>query len=323
MRMKLVSTFTFTEDQMQKMQSIGVDVKQFQSEQELLGSKEYIDAEIIIANHRTLQRDFLEQCRNVQWVQVAHIGIERLPMDYLKERGIIVINARGGMGVPIAEDILCKMLMLSRKSATVMKNQFNRTWEKAGSFINLSGKTVGIIGTGDVGTETAKRAKVFGMKTIGINTDGRGIPEFDEIYEPHEINNVISQSDFNVLTLPLTEKTRNLVDEEQFKKMKPSSFLINISRGALINEEILLHYLKNRKIAGAALDVFVEEFKLGYLPEESPFWELDNIIITPHCAGSGDGFQQRFSHVFLTNLSYFVKGNIEQMANIREFGKGY
>jgi len=321
--MKLVSTFLFTPEQLQEMQSKGVQVKQYNSEQALIDGKEYVDANIIIANHRTLQKEFLEQCKKVEWVQMAHIGIERLPMDYLKEREIIVINARGAMGVPISEDIICKMLMLSRKSATVMKNQFNNSWTKVEGFINLSGKTAGVIGTGDVGTQTAIRARSFGMRTIGINTNGRPLPEFDETYKLEELNEVIAQSDFIILTLPLTERTTNLLDEEQFERMKPSSFLINISRGALINENILLSYLKNKKIAGAALDVFVDEFKLGHLPKGSSFWELDNIVITPHCAGSGDGFNQRFSSVFLSNLECFVKGNPERMVNVREFGKGY
>jgi len=321
--MKLVSTFAFRPDHLSEISSLGVEVVQFGSEQELTDGEEYADADIIIANHRTLQSTFLEKCRKVKWVQVAHIGIERLPMDYLQERGIIVVNARGSMGVPIAEDIMCKMLMLARKSAAVMKNQFEHAWKKVGDIINLSGKTAGIIGTGDVGTETAIRARAFGMKTIGVNTNGRPIPEFDEVYKPEELNKVISQSDFLILTLPLTDKTRNLIDEEQFKWMKPTAFLINISRGAIVNEHILLHYLKNRIIAGAALDVFVEEFERGYLPEDSAFWDLDNVVITPHCAGAGDGFYERFTKVFLYNLHCFVKGNVEQMVNVREFGKGY
>ncbi|WP_010277890.1 D-2-hydroxyacid dehydrogenase [Paenibacillus senegalensis] len=321
--MKLVSTYRFAPEQLEEMNTLGLEVKQYGSEQELVDSKEYADADIIIANHRTLQQDFLEQCDKVRWVQVAHIGIERLPMDYLKERGVIVINARGAMGVPISEDILCKMLMLVRQSAVVMKNQFDHAWKKAGPVRNLSGKTAGIIGTGDVGTETAVRARAFGMKTIGINTDGRELPEFDAIYTPEQINEVLAQSDFNILTLPLTEQTANLIDKEQFAVMKPDSYLINISRGALINEEVLLDSLQNRKIAGAALDVFVEEFKHGYLPEESPFWKLDNIIITPHYAGAGDGFGARFSSVFMENLGHFVAGRMSEMVNVRQFGKGY
>jgi len=320
---KMVTTFTFLPEQVEAMRAKGVDVLQYNSEQALIDGEEYVDADIIIANHRTLQRDFLERCKRVRWVQVAHIGIERLPMDYLQERGVIVINARGGMGVPIAEDILCKMLMLSRKSASLMKHQFERAWTKASGIVNLSGKTVGIIGAGDVGTETAIRARAFGMRTIGINTDGRPSPDFDAIYKPEQLNEVLAQSDFHVLALPLTDRTVNLIDEEQFAAMRLSSFLINISRGALINEAALLDALRNRRIAGAALDVFVEEFKLGYLPKESPFWDLDNIIITPHCAGAGDGFAARFTKVFLTNLDHFLQGDVDRMVNVREFGKGY
>ncbi|MCR8635285.1 D-2-hydroxyacid dehydrogenase [Paenibacillus radicis (ex Xue et al. 2023)] len=322
--MKLVSTYPFDQKQLAEMDSKGITVKLFKGEQDLIQSDEYTDADIIIANHRTLQQDFLEKCEKVKWVQVAHIGIERLPMDYLKERGVTVINARGSLGLPIAEDILCKMLMLSRKSVRVVKNQFDHIWgNTGGGFINLYGKTAGIIGAGDVGTETAIRARAFGMKVIGINTTGNELPEFDAMYKPEQLNEVIAQSDYIILTLPLTDQSVNLLGEEQFKLMKPTAFIINISRGALINEEILLDYLQNKKIAGAGLDVFVEEFKLGKLPAESPFWELDNVLITPHCAGGGDQFHQRFSAGFMHNLDLFLQGKADEMINVRQFGKGY
>ncbi|TBL75154.1 D-2-hydroxyacid dehydrogenase [Paenibacillus thalictri] len=321
--MKLVSTFKFQESQLEEIRAKGVEVKLFGSEQEFADSGEYADADIIIANHRTLQRDFLEKCEKVKWVQVAHIGIERLPMDYLQERGVVVVNARGSLGMPIAEDIMCKMLMLARKSAAVMNKQLAHEWGGVRGFINLNGKTAGIIGTGDVGTETAIRARAFGMRVIGINTTGRQLPEYDRVYKPEQLNEVITQSDFIVLSLPLTDQSVNLLGEEQFKLMKPTAFIINISRGALIDEEVLLDYLRGHKIAGAGLDVFVEEFKLGKLPPESPFWELDNIIITPHCAGGGDQFNERFTGGFMHNLQLFLDGKWEQMLNVREFGKGY
>lgn len=321
--MKLVSTYTFQASDIEKIKGLGVELVQFKTENDMVDSGEYVDADIIIANHRTLQQVFLEECRNVKWVQVAHIGIERLPMEYLRQRGVIVINARGSLGVPIAEDVITKMLMLSRKSVDLVKHQLNRTWKSAGPVVNLSGKTLGVIGTGDVGTETAVRARAFGMRLLGINTDGRPLPEFDEIYTPDRLNEVIRQSDYIALTLPLTDRTVNLIGAEQFRLMKPNAYLINISRGALIDEEVLLDYLRSRKIGGAGLDVFVEEFKLGRLPPESPFWELDNVVITPHCAGGGDGFYGRFSGGFLYNLKQFAEGRTERMINVREYGKGY
>ncbi|MFH5183412.1 D-2-hydroxyacid dehydrogenase [Paenibacillus sp. TAB 01] len=321
--MKLVSTYPFKPGDAQWMKEKGVHLVQFKSEQELIDSETYRDAEIIVANHRTLQQDFLQKCDAVRWVQVPHIGIERLPMDYLQSRGVIVINARGSLGVPIAEDIITKMLMLSRKSADLVRKQQERSWGGLSGVVNLSGKTLGVIGTGDVGTETAVRARPFGMKVLGINTDGRALPEFDQTYTLDHLNEVIEQSDYIALTLPLTDQTLNLMDEEQFKRMKPTAFLINISRGALINEEILLDYLRSHKIGGAGLDVFVEEFKLGKLPPESPFWKLDNVIITPHCAGGGDGFDMRFTQGFRFNLEKYIAGSPEQMINVRVYGKGY
>lgn len=322
--MKLVSTYRFDAGQQARMKEKGLTVELFASEQELTQSDAYRDADIIIANHRTLQRDFLEQCERVKWVQVPHIGIERLPMDYLQQRGVIVINARGSLGLPIAEDIMCKMLMLSRKSMTVARNQAAHVWGKTGGgFINLYGKTVGIVGAGDVGTETAIRARAFGMKVLGVNTSGRALPEYDEMFTLERLNEVIAQSDYIVLSIPLTDRTEQLIGAAQFAAMKPTAFLINISRGALIDEAVMLDYLRERKIAGAGLDVFVEEFKLGMLPPESPFWELDNVVITPHCAGGGDQFHERFSQGFMHNLDLFVQGRTNEMINVRHFGKGY
>lgn len=320
--MKLVSTYGFKPSDVEWMKDNRVHLVQFKSEQELIDSRGNTDAEIIVANHRTLQQDFLEKYQALRWVQVPHIGIERLPMDYLHSRGIIVSNAGGSLGVPIAEDIITKMLILSRKSADLIRKQQERSWGGMSGVINLSGKTLGVIGTGDVGTETAIRARPFGMKVLGINTDGRTLPEFDQTYTLDYLNDVIEQSDFIALTLPLTNKTVNLIDKEQFERMKPTAFLINISRGALINEEILLDCLRNHKIGGAGLDVFVEEFKYGKLPKDSPFWDLDNVIITPHSAGAGDGFDMRFTQGFRYNLEKYL-GNRDQMINVRVYGRGY
>ncbi|TDF98070.1 D-2-hydroxyacid dehydrogenase [Paenibacillus piri] len=321
--MKLVSTYPFKPDDAAWMKEKGIQLVPFQTEQELIDSGAYADAEVIVANHRTLQQSFLEKCQSVKWVQVPHIGIERLPMDYLKSRDVIVINARGSLGVPIAEDIITKMLMLSRKSMELHKKQLERSWGGLRGVVNLSGKTLAVIGTGDVGTETAIRARPFGMKVLGINTDGRELPEFDETYTLDQLNEVIGQSDYIALTLPLTDQTANMLGEEQFKRMKPNAILINISRGALIDEEVLLDCLRNRKIGGAGLDVFVEEFKLGKLPPESPFWELDNVLITPHCAGGGDGFDRRFTQGFKYNLEKYMSGSRDDMINVRIYGKGY
>lgn len=321
--MKLVTKVTFNDKQLAQMTAWGVEVHTYPSDAALIEAGEHADADIIIADHRTLQEPFLEQCKALRWVQVPHIGIERLPMDTLKARDILVINARGALGVPIAEHILCQMLMLSRKSKAALRNQQAKAWVKEGGVLNLSGKTVGIVGTGDVGTETAIRARSFGMRTIGINTDGRAVEPFERIYTPDGIHELIEQSDFVVLTLPLTDRTTGMIGREELARMKPTAHLLNISRGALIDKDALVEAFREKRIAGAALDVFIDEFKHGLLPESSPFWDLDNILITPHVAGAGDGFGQRFCGVFMGNLERFVKGDYGSMVNVRQFGKGY
>lgn len=322
-QLKLVSTFKFKNNDIEWMKELGVEPVIFDSEEELANASVSHNAQIIIANHRTLNQEFLKKCREVRWIQLSHVGIERLPMDYLENRQVIVVNSRGCSGVPIAEDILAKMLMFSRKSAEVYRNQLKREWIKIKGIANLSEKTLGIIGTGDIGTETALRARPFGMNIIGINSDGRFMPDFNKTFSLDQLNEVIAQSDFIILTLPLTEKTVNLIDKEQFECMKPNAVLINVSRGALINEEHLIDVLRNDKIGGAALDVFVEEFKYRKLPPKSPFWDLDNVIITPHYAGMGDGFYACFMNLFRDNLEKYKAGLVDQMVNVCQYGKGY
>lgn len=321
--MYLLSTFKFNDDEIDKMKQFEVDTKVFESEKDLDSSEEVYKADAIIANHRTLQIDFLEKCKNLKWIHVPHIGIERLPMQYLKERKIIVTNARGIAGVPISEDILCMMLMLARKSKEAVKSQLNHQWEHHKGVFNLYNKTIGVMGTGNVGTDTAKRAKAFGMKTVGLNTTGNSVEYFDKVYKTSEVNEFLKHCDFIACTIPPTKETIGLIDKEQFECMKSTAYIINISRAVIFNEEILYEYLKNKKIAGAALDVFMDEFKLGYLPKESPFWDLDNIIITPHMAAAGDGGRAASIKIILQNVESFCTGREAAMLNIRDYDKGY
>lgn len=321
--MHILSTFKLGDEEISKIEQLGAKVTIFNSENELIQSTEVEDADAIIANHRTLQIDFLDRCKKLKWIHAPHIGIERLPMKYLKDRKILVTNARGTAGVPISENILCMMLMLARKSKDVVKNQIDHLWKSPKGVFNLFGKTLGVLGTGNVGSETANRAKAFGMNIIGLNTTGKSVENFEKVYKTEDINEFLVQCDFIVCTLPPTEKTIKLIDEEQFKCMKPTVYIINISRAAIFNEEILYDYLKNEKIAGAALDVFMDEFKMGYLPAESPFWELDNLIVTPHMAGGGHLWNYFSSKIIMHNIESFCKGHANEMLNIRDYDKGY
>jgi phosphoglycerate dehydrogenase-like enzyme len=321
--MKILTTFKPGKEVITQMEKLGACVTVFASEEELIKSDEVEEADAIIANHRTLQIDFLNRCKKIRWIHVPHVGIERLPLQYLKERDIIATNARGTAGVPISEHIMTMMLMLARKSFAAYKNQLARAWKSPDNVFNLYNKTVGLLGTGDVGSETAKRAKAFGMRTIGYNTTGEPLEHFDRVYSPDGLNEFLAQCDFIVCTLPPTPKTEYLIDEEQFKCMKSTAYIINISRAIIFNEEVLYSYLKDKKIGGAALDVFMDEFRLGYLPEDSPFWDLDNLIITSHMAGAGDQWNYFSTNIIMHNVQCFCENRLDDMINIRDYDKGY
>lgn len=324
--MHLLSTFQLSPEDTAKAETLGMEILYFKNQNELKewkDTKVLAEADAVIANQRTLQPDFLEKCTNLKWAHVPHVGIEHLPLDYLESRKIVLTNARGVAGPPISEDILCKMLALARKYNVIARQQQERRWNFPGSISELSGKTAGILGTGNIGTETAAKAKVFGMKTLGLNTTGDSVHFFDEVYVTSEINQLILQSDFIICTIPLTKDTHHLISREQLELMKPTAFIINISRGNLFDEAVLLEFLSDRRIAGAALDVFADELIYGCLPKESPFWTLDNVIITPHMAGAGDREWERNAAIIMTNIEAVCTDDKNKMLNIRNYRKGY
>ena len=324
MKILLLSALHFTKDEIEKIQRFGADITLFPSEKELVDSDLPAGAHVLIGKMNMLQIEMLEKCESLEWIHLPHIGMDRVPMEYLKKRRILVTHSRGAVGIPISEDIFCKILMLARQKKTLAMQQREHIWtsdaqNRQRNTLNLHGKTIGILGTGDVGTETAKKAKVFGMKTVGLNTSGTCVANFDEVYITTEIDRLISQSDFIVCTLPNTKETFHLVDKAQFELMKPTAYIANISRANIFNEEVLFEYLKSRKIAGAALDVFSQE----PLPADNPFWDLENVIISPHCAALGDGLHERLSRIALHNIELFCKGQKDKMLNIRDYDKGY
>lgn len=323
--MNFLSTMSLRPEEVEKIKSLGVDLKIFSEEQkESIDSDTLANADALIGIIGQLGVDFLDKCKKLRWVHLPHVGIDKTPMAYFNERHIMVTHSSGAVGIPISEDIFSKMLALARGKKIHARHQGEHKWTSDATnrqmdVLNLHGKTVGILGAGDVGGETAKRAKAFGMVTVGLNTSGKSVANFDEVYSTSDIDKLISQSDFIVCTLPLTKDTYHLVDGDQFKLMKPTVYIINISRADIFNEDILFEYLKDKKIGGAGLDVFSQE----PLPSDSPFWDLDNLIISPHCAALGDDLHERLSKIMMHNIECFCNGKINEMLNIRDYDKGY
>lgn len=281
--------------------------------------KEHInDAEIILGWKKEV-KDIVETSTALKWVQTWSAGVNNLPLQTLKERGVMLTSANGVHAYPISETIYGLMLALTRNIHAYVRNQATKTWHHAGLKREIHRKTIGIIGVGAIGKETAKIAKAFDMKVLGVRNSRLPEENIDEMYVTTELDSVLPLCDYVVSTLPLTNETKGLFSYKQFQLMKPDAFFINIGRGELVVEEDLIGALQSGEIAGAGLDVFEVE----PLPANSALWEMDNVIITPHTSGSTEHYDRRvIEDIFLPNLREYVKGEHPSI-NVVDFVKGY
>ncbi|MEH7179947.1 D-2-hydroxyacid dehydrogenase [Neobacillus vireti] len=277
------------------------------------------DAEIIAGWKKGIEKECLAPNSKLKWLQTWSAGVNSLPLELLESRNITVTSANGVHAYPISETIFSFMLGLTRKVHTYLRNQQARKWDHSGMKLEMHKKTVGIIGVGSIGRETAKIAKAFGMKVLGVRHSGRQQVFVDEMYTTNQLNEILPRCDYVVVTLPLTKETHRLFCSEQFDLMKPTAFFINIGRGEIVHEEALIHALREGIIAGAGLDVFERE----PLSVDSPLWEMENVIITPHTSGSTEHYNQRvIENILIPNLLDYLSGK-QPSVNLVDFLKGY
>jgi phosphoglycerate dehydrogenase-like enzyme len=278
------------------------------------------DAEII-AGWKKEMKEMVENedIKQLRWIQTWSAGVNSLPLDRLQAKNIEITSANGVHAYPISETIFALMLGLTRKIHTYVKQQQDQTWHHAFMKQEIHEKTVGIIGVGHIGRETAKIAKAFGMKVLGVRNSGASEEFVDEMYTPFELHTILPACDYIVVTLPLTEKTRQLFGRREFQLMKSSAFFINIGRGPIVVENELIEALTEKQIAGAGLDVF----ELEPLPPQNPLWKMDNVIITPHTSGNTEHYDKRLiEDIFIPNLKMYINDKIPNI-NLLDYEKGY
>jgi phosphoglycerate dehydrogenase-like enzyme len=216
---------------------------------------------------------------------------------------------------------LAFILNFARQMPLQWEAQKRKEWSHnnvQGRAEELTDQTCGIIGYGNIGTEIGKRAKAFGMRVIATRSNPQAPSEYvDEVLSNEQLPELLAQSDYVVVTAPLTAQTKGMLGKTQFEQMKPSAVLINIARGQLVKEQELIEALQVGTIAGAGLDVFEKE----PLPESSPLWELENVILTPHSAGIFSRLEKNSFNFFLAQLQRFIKG--EELKNIVDKQRGY
>jgi len=268
-----------------------------------------------------LPLNLISRAPRLRWVQGVGAGVDLLAgKTGLLQSDVMVTNASGANAIAVGEFALCLMLMIVKKAPRFSANKESCRWEH---FVTpeLRGKTVGIVGLGKVGGEIARLARAFGMRVLAIrrSATGReeGVAGVDEIFSPNEFLQMLPECDFVVLTVPLTPETRGLIAEVELKAMKATAYIINIARGPVIKQDVLIQALKEGWIAGAALDVFEVE----PLPSKSELWELQNVIISPHIAGYVEQYNVMVTELFCENLKRFLNG--EELHNLFDKKKGY
>lgn len=294
----LVTTCPVSDKHLAKIREIApdLDIHVFPSigdAQDMLPS-----AEILITYGEDLTPAHIGVCTQLKWIHVISAGLELMPFPEIAARDILVTNARGIHIIPMAEYTLGMILMFSRRFAELYRNQLDRNWDRTIRIDELHGQTLGVIGAGAIGTEIAKRAQAFGMKTLGVATTAREQEGFDEMFGRDGMDEVLQRSDFAVVIVPLTPDTDRLIGEREIGLMKPTAVLINISRGRVVEEAALLDALQTGKIRGAGLDVFEQE----PLPKDHPFWGMDNVVLTPHLSSRSPHYMERALAIFRHNL---------------------
>ena len=278
----------------EKIKAMGHQVVFMQYEKDALPCA-YDWVEGVVCNGLFLSHP-IENFSNLRYIQLTSAGFDRVDMSYVTAHGIEIHNARGGYSIPMAEFALCGVLQLYKQAAFFRENQRQHLWEKHRGLSELCGKQVLIVGCGSVGNECAKRFTAFGCRVTGVDLFPREDSLYDRILPLEQLDEALKTTDVVVLTLPLTEQTKHLFNEERFDSLKSSAVLVNIARGAIVDTEVLLRHIDH--IGGVVLDVFEEE----PLTETSLLWDKENVILTPHNSFVGEGNSMRLKEIVLSHL---------------------
>ena len=264
--------------------------------------------------------EMIRRAKKLRWIQRGGVGVEGLMFPELVNSDIVLANARGTTGINIAEHVMALILAFSRTINILVKRQMDKVWESRANLpvLEIAGETLGILGLGSIGLQVAKRAHAFDMRLLAVDATQTEKPDYVEsLWRLDRLHEMLEQADFVSICCPLTPETEGMMSSAEFRVMKPTAFLINIARGKIVHQPALIEALRAGELAGAGLDVTNPE----PLPKESPLWEMDNVIITPHHAGQSPKAPRRVFELFCENLKRFVAG--EPLINVVDKTRGY
>jgi phosphoglycerate dehydrogenase-like enzyme len=280
------------------------------------------DATVILnwSGSRPLLREVFGMCPNLRWVHSKAAGLDTVLFAELIESPVPLTNGRGVFSQSLGEFVAGAVLYFAKDFRRMMRNQMAGRWEPF-DVVEISGQTAGIVGYGDIGRAAATRLRGMGVRILAVKRQGPALynvdPLVDQIYSPDARIEMLGRCDYVVAAAPLTPDTRGLIGEAEFAAMKPNAVVINVGRGPVIDEEAMVRALSEGRIKGAALDVFDRE----PLPVGHPFYRLENVLLSPHCADHTADWQEQAMRFFLEQFERFRTG--EPLCNIVNKKLGY
>ena len=276
------------------------------------------ETEVLVTLFNSPDAKMIQQAPRLQWIQALTAGVDSFPLNEINKRNILLTNGRGIHKIHIAEYAIAAMITLARNFHLTFRNQLKRKWDRSVPQDEINGCTVGIIGLGAIGQEIAHKASILGMRVIGVKHSPKPLEGVEHVYGPAQMESVFKESDYVINLLPDTPDTKGLIDKTMFAAMKKTACFINLGRGPTVNQDDLIEALQEKKIRALFSDVYAEE----PLPENSPLWEMENVVLTPHNAGVSPKYLRRATDIIRHNLPVYLAKSGE-MINVVDLGRGY
>jgi phosphoglycerate dehydrogenase-like enzyme len=268
------------------------------------------EATAIISLAHTISAEMIAAAPKLRWIGALTTGTDHLRTLPIADE-VIITSARGLSAGPVSEFVMMYLLAFVKRLPEILANQRKSFWTHTRGN-TLNGRTLTIVGAGAISERLAQRAAVFGMRVIGVSAGRTEAPGFDAILPRERLPEAAAQADFLVVLVPQTDATRNLIDARVLAAMKPSAYLINVARGGVIDADAVVAALREGRLAGAALDVFAPE----PMPAGSPFWAMENVIVSPHAAGDSWEIYETAVPLMSTNLQAMIDDRPDHLINV-------
>jgi phosphoglycerate dehydrogenase-like enzyme len=319
--MKVIFTYDYGKEKMAKVEALGIEISYAIESNHTDKSGQDFDkadpeAEALICYNPFDTFDF-DAFKKLKWIQLSSIGVDQVPVEEVTSRGITVTNNRGGYSIPMGEWIVYKMLSSYKMSRQLEAQHRLKKWKMNTHLLELTGKRALFIGTGTISQEAVKRLVGFDLTLVGINTTGHPVAGFHETKPMASLKTELERADFVIIAIPHTDKTTHLINQEMLSAMKTDAVIINVARGAIIDEDALVATLETGKFLSVALDVFENE----PLPAEHPLWDFEQVSVSPHNSWISEYRNERRFDIIYNNLKAFKEG--KELKNVVNFAKGY